>query len=68
MTLTPYAVGHIEMLNINRRFEVVIVRNPKYTNMYNRWRSRMARDTGRWERHDFADYLFRYHTYTGQQP
>lgn len=68
MTLTPYAVGHLEMLNIDRRFEAVIARNPKYTNVLNRWRCRVARDTGRWERHDFADFLFRYHTYTGQQP
>ena len=68
MTLTPYAVGHLEMLNIDSRFEAVIARNPKYTSQYNRWRVNAVRDTARWLRYGFAEFTYRYLIYTGQLP
>ena len=68
MTLTPYAIGHLEMLNIDRRFEAVIARNPKYSNNHKHWAVNNARDEGRHQRYMFSNFLFTYHTYTGQRP
>lgn len=68
MTLTTYAVGHFEMLNIDKRFEAVIARNPKYSNNHGTWAINIARDVARHQRYLFSNFLFTYHTYTRQKP
>lgn len=57
--LTSYAIGHLTVIGIDKRFERVVERLQKDEYRV-AWRIDHARDTARRERYAFSDYLSMY--------
>ena len=61
--LSDYAIAHLRMADIGKRFERVIERHPRSNSSDLRWRARMARDSARYQFQQFpidlkmADYV-----------
>ena len=52
--MSTYAQAHLLMHDINKRFETVIARNPKYSSIHNEWRVEWARRMGTMQLHNFS--------------
>lgn len=57
MSLTSYAIGHLRMIEIEKKFEKVIARHPKREKYDVNWRINKARDSAMIQRSNFQDYL-----------
>lgn len=60
MSLTSYAIGHLRMIEIEKKFEKVIAHHPKRKSYDVHWNINKARDSAMIQRSNFQDYLDHY--------